>query len=81
LRFAITAFIAGGSLLFFLPEVPIYWGPSCFVACLLCMVCAYVSSPTSVLRNLAIIALMFFLVFSWNTHYAQSRLRNIIKLE
>jgi competence protein ComEC len=81
LRFAITAFIAGGSLLFFLPEVPIYWELCCFVACLLCVIFSYVGSSISGLRNFAIIALMFFLGFAWNAHYAQSRLSHILPLE
>jgi len=81
LRFAITAFIAGGSLLLFLPEVPPYWGLICFIACLLCLIFTYAGNPSSPLRKVAFITLTFFLGFAWNAHYAQNRLNNLLPLD
>jgi competence protein ComEC len=81
LRFAITAFIAGGSLLFFLPNIPPHWMLGSFFLGTICSCIIYISLPSSRIRQLAIIILMLTLGFAWNARYAENRLGNILPSE
>jgi competence protein ComEC len=78
LRFAIAAFIAGGSFLFFLPELSLNWMLGCFLLGIIFIFLAYIGKPLSHLRRLAIVAFIFILGFAWNAHYAENRLSNIL---
>jgi len=81
LRFAITAFIAGGSFLFFLPELPLNWMLGCFLLGIIFIFLAYIGKPLSHLRRLAIVAFVFVLGFAWNARYAENRLHNLLSPE
>jgi competence protein ComEC len=81
LRLAITAFIAGGSTLFFLPNIPLYWVTGCFLLGIACAFIACISVPLIRIRQLAIITLMFTFGFAWNAYYAEGRLNNILSPE
>jgi len=81
LRLAITAFIAGGSLLLFLPKVPEYWlstsmAIAAFSLIAICFPC-YLTGA----KKLAIIGLLFTMGFAWNARYAENRLENILHIE
>jgi competence protein ComEC len=81
LRFAIAAFIAGGSFLFFLPELPLYWMSGCFLIGMIFLFLAFIGKPLSHVRKLAIVAFIFVLGFAWNARYAENRLHNILSSE
>jgi competence protein ComEC len=81
LRLAITAFIAGGSLLLFLPQVPEYWSHTCLLASVLCLSIIFLTHQAALIKKLAIIGLLFTIGFAWNAHYAEMRLQNILATE
>ena len=81
MRLAITAFIAGGSLLLFLPQVPEYWAFACIVFGALCLLVIYFTHQSTLIRKIAIIGLLFAMGFSWNARYAENRLENILATE
>lgn len=81
MRFAITAFIAGGSLLFFLPAVPENWGIGCLVLAVILFGIIFLAQQKNLSCRLAVIALMFVLGFAWNARYAENRLNNILASE
>ena len=84
MRINIAAFIAGGSLLLFLPAVPEFWSwiyaatiaISLFGTYIIC-----VFSQHRYLSSAALAACCFVLGFSWNAQYAQSRLANVLSIE
>ena len=84
MRINIAAFIAGGSLLLFLPAVPEYWGWICIASTSISLVGVYINY--SVIQNhyagsILLVVCCFTLGFSWNAHYAQDRLNNILPIE
>jgi len=81
LRLAITAFIAGGSLLLFLQKVHEYWLYASIVTSGLCLFVICFFRNSTVTKKLAIICLLFALGFAWNAHYAENRLENILHIE
>ncbi|WP_370623024.1 DNA internalization-related competence protein ComEC/Rec2 [Polynucleobacter sp. MWH-Post4-6-1] len=81
MRLAITAFIAGGSLLFFLPQVPSVWLVVCLLIGFLSLLVLYLSPRVKWLRKISICILLFTVGFAWNAHYAESRLKNILAEE
>ena len=81
MRFAITAFIAGGSFLFLLPKVPEYWFYACIATAVLCLLIICLSRDSTATKKLAIISLLFAIGFAWNAHYAVNRLENILAVE
>jgi len=81
LRLAITAFIAGGSLLLFLPQVPEYWRHICLLASVLCLSIIYFTHQSALIKKPAIIGLLFILGFAWNAYYAEQRLEHILATE
>jgi len=81
LRLAITAFIAGGSLLLFLPKVPESWLYASVITGALCLFIIYFSRNSSIAKKLAIMSLLFTLGFAWNARYADNRLENILPIE
>ena len=81
MRLAITAFIAGGSLLFFLPKVPESWLYASVITGALCLFIIYFSRNSSIAKKLAIMSLLFTLGFAWNARYADNRLENILPIE
>jgi competence protein ComEC len=81
LRLAITAFIAGGSLLLFLPKVPEYWLYGCIAVALACSFTIYFSRNATIAKKMAIIGLLFAMGFSWNARYAENRLGNVLPTE
>ncbi|WP_201721431.1 DNA internalization-related competence protein ComEC/Rec2 [Polynucleobacter asymbioticus] len=78
MRFSIAAFIAGGSLLFFLPQVPNDWMIGCIVVGAFSVGALYTKPQSSLLRYAAFGALFFALGFAWNARYAEIRLKNIL---
>jgi competence protein ComEC len=81
LRLAITAFIAGGSLLLFLPQVfSIYLYISVFIV-ILGLILMYCCSPQRWLRSCFLLIVCFSLGFAWNANYAIDRLENILSSE
>lgn len=78
---AITAFIAGGSLLFFLPDVPYGWVWVCLFGCMLCLSLFIFGIQRGQLRNILIAIVFFFIGFAWNANYAETRLANLISEE
>ena len=76
-----TAFIAGGSFLFFLPQVPTLWLPASLFVGLLCLPALYLGSRGKWLRYILIFILLFSIGFAWNAHYADKRLKNILAEE
>ncbi|WP_255532551.1 DNA internalization-related competence protein ComEC/Rec2 [Polynucleobacter sp. UK-Kesae-W10] len=78
LRLAITAFIAGGSLLLFLKQVPPFWLYITVAIVLLCLLAVWLLPSIAWIRRLAIGFLLFTLGFAWNAHYAEMRLNNIL---
>lgn len=81
MRLAITAFIAGGSLLLFLPKVPESWLYASVITGALCLFIIYFSRNSSIAKKLAIMSLLFTLGFAWNARYADNRLENILPIE
>jgi len=81
LRLAITAFIAGGSLLLLLPQVPSQWHWVSVGAVFLCALLMYLFHQIRWVRHALICVLLFILGFAWNAHYADSRLQNILTQE
>ncbi|WP_370629071.1 DNA internalization-related competence protein ComEC/Rec2 [Polynucleobacter sp. 15G-AUS-farblos] len=78
MRLAITAFIAGGSLLFFLPQVPQYGLLICALSSILSIAVAIIKTNSKRIRQAAVIVLALSLGFAWNVRYAQERLENIL---
>ena len=78
MRFAITAFIAGGSLLFFLPQVPDHWMKGCLAAGAFSVGALYTKPKSSLFRYAVFGVLFFALGFAWNARYAENRLQNIL---
>ena len=78
MRLAIAAFIAGGSLLLFLPAVPEYWLHACMVVGALCLCLIYFAPNVATLKRLAIVSLILTMGFAWNARYAEKRLANIL---
>ena len=81
MRLVITAFIAGGSLLFFLPQVPKYWLHTSIAAGITSLLVSILASQNSHLKKIAVISLLFTMGFAWNAQYAESRLKNILAIE
>ena len=84
MRINIAAFIAGGSLLLFLPAVPEYWrwiGVASFTISLLGIYVNYALIQYRHASTALIVVCCFALGFSWSAHYAQSRLANILSIE
>jgi competence protein ComEC len=81
LRLAITAFIAGGSLLLFLPQVPSGWLLTCFAVSSLCSFFLYLQPRSQWCRQILICILLFSIGFAWNARYAENRLANILDIE
>lgn len=84
MRINIAAFIAGGSLLLFLPVVPEYWRWTCGAISAICLLCVYAKYSLTQYRHAtsALLAVaLFALGFAWNAHYAQTRLSNILSIE
>ena len=84
MRINIAAFIVGGSLLLFLPAVPEYWGWICIASIAISLVGVYINY--SFIQNryanrILLAVCCFTLGFSWNAHYAQCRLENILAIE
>jgi competence protein ComEC len=83
LRINIAAFIAGGSLLLFLPTVPEYWSWICIAIACISLVGTYINYSLIQNRyasNVLLVACCFTLGFSWNAHYAQSRLAHVLSV-
>lgn len=81
MRLAITAFIAGGSFLFFLPQVPSGWLLTCFAVSALCSFFLYLQPRSQWYRQILIGILLFSIGFAWNARYAENRLVNILDIE
>ncbi|MEY4495662.1 MAG: hypothetical protein RL744_726 [Pseudomonadota bacterium] len=84
MRIDIAAFIAGGSLLLFLPAVPEYWPWICITAIFVSLsgVCInYSFTQYRYASSVLLTACCFTLGFAWNAHYAQSRLAHILSTE
>ena len=81
MRLVITAFIAGGSLLLFLSQVPKYWVFACIVFSVLCLLVIYLAHQSTLIKKIAIIGLLFAMGFAWNARYAENRLHNILATE
>ncbi len=81
MRLAITAFIAGGSLLLFLPKVPEHCLYAIIIAGGLCLFVICFSRNSSIAKKLAIMSLLFTMGFAWNARYAENRLENILQTE
>ena len=81
MRITITAFIVGGSLLLFLPQIPGNWFYSCIAISIFCFVALQYVRGNDFLRDLAVVGLFFSLGFMWNAHYAEKRLANILDQE
>lgn len=81
MRLAIAAFIAGGLLLLFLPQLPEYWLISCITFGAVCLLTILLSNPESLLKKFAVISLLFVVGFAWNALYAENRLKNILATE
>lgn len=78
MRLAITAFIAGGVLLFFLPQVPAYWLQICLAASAPSLLLICLAPRHSLVKRIGLIGLLFVLGFSWNARYAENRLENVL---
>ena len=81
MRIAITAFIAGGSLLLFLSTLPEYALQFGIGVGTLCLLIFFISSQLPLARKLAVIGFFFAAGFAWNAQYAESRLKNILSAE
>ena len=81
MRLAIAAFIAGGSLLLFLPTVPDYWlSAAVFTVAIALLGLRFFSKATSS-QHIFIILICAALGFAWNAKYADDRLNNILSEE
>ena len=81
MRLAIAAFIAGGSLLLFLPTVPDYWlSAAIFTVAIALLGLRFFSKATSS-QHIFIILICAALGFAWNAKYADDRLNNILSEE
>lgn len=84
MRLNIAAFIAGGSLLLFLPAVPEYWFGICASLIFVSLVCYLINwrllSHDTLYTVLGSI-IFCSLGFAWNAHYAQSRLSNVLSID
>ena len=79
-----AAFIAGGSLLLFLPAVPEYWYGMCAAIFVVSLFGAYINCFLTLDRHISSVLLTvccFALGFAWNAHYAQTRLDHILSTE
>ncbi len=81
MRLAITAFIAGGSLLLFFPQLPKYWVYACISVGAVCLLTILFSTQGSLLKKCAVIGFLFVVGFAWNARYAENRLNNILAIE
>jgi competence protein ComEC len=84
LRIYIAAFIAGGSLLLFLSDVPDLWLPTCLSLMVFCLLGAWVNwcLAKHTNANTIFLGIFFFVLgFAWNAQYAQNRLNNILSIE
>jgi len=84
LRINIAAFIAGGSLLLFLPAVPEYWYGMCAAIFVVSLFGVYINCFLTLDRHISSVLLTlcsFALGFAWNAHYAQTRLDHILSTE
>nr|WP_255562791.1 DNA internalization-related competence protein ComEC/Rec2 [Polynucleobacter sp. AP-Melu-500A-A1] len=75
---AITAFIAGGSLLLFLPQLPSLWLPISMGVIILSIPFLLTRQNGGWHFQIASMVLTFTLGFAWNAHYAENRLSNIL---
>ena len=78
MRLLIAAFIAGGSLLLFLPHVPEYGLFICSLSSILSLTVALTNPNSLAIRQGAAIVLALSLGFAWNVHYVERRLGNIL---
>jgi competence protein ComEC len=78
LRIAITAFIAGGSLLFFLPQLPSNWMWVCIGISAICLFLVMHLSPGALAKEILVCILLFNLGFAWNALYTERRLANLL---
>ena len=74
-------FIAGGSLLLYLSQVPEYWASTGVAAFIVSAVSIFFFRYLSVAKKLAIFCLFFVMGFAWNAHYAENRLENILAID
>ena len=81
MHLAITAFIAGGSLLLFLSQVPEYWAHACIAVSTLCLPLICFTYQSTLTKKFAIIGLLFVMGLAWNARYAENRLENILAIE
>ena len=84
MRTNIAAFIAGGSLLLFLPAVPEYWGWMCAAIIIVSLLGVYINRSSIQHRNASSVFMAVCccaLGFAWNAHYAQDRLSNVLSIE
>jgi len=75
-----TAFIAGGSFLLFLPAVPANYLPISLILATLLLVAIWRLKHQSI-RKIFILGLALTLGFYWNANYANQRLKNILPSE
>ncbi len=76
-----TAFIAGGALLFFLPQVPTHWLWICIAVGSLCVVRLFLCHQSEIPKKIAIFVLLFCIGFSWNSYYAERRIGNVLAVD
>ena len=81
MRLAIAAFIAGGSFLLFLPQVPQYWRYICIFASLLSLLAIFLLQKFNLAKKIALVAIFIVMGFAWNAQYAENRLENILPIE
>ena len=81
MRLAIAAFIAGGSLLLFLPQVPQYWRYICIFASLLSLLAIFLLQKFNLAKKIALVAIFIVMGFAWNAQYAENRFENILSIE
>ena len=75
-----TAFIAGGSFLLFLPAVPANYLPISLILATLLLVAIWRLNHQSI-QKIFILGLALTLGFCWNANYANQRLKNILPSE
>ena len=78
MRLAITAFVAGGSCLFFLPNIPPFWLLACCVIWVVCALILCAKLHHTNFRWATFCVLFFSAGFAWNAHYSEKRLENIL---
>ena len=84
MRLAIAAFIAGGSLLLFLPTLPKSWVSLCILTSFisgLAYLLTYQLRGRLYVAKVCLAILFFALGFAWNAQYAKGRLQNILSSE